>query len=58
MPVEQRIKWEYEYFFGKQPWFIPYLDFKENRDSEHWSAHPQLEEFFCYVISLEEKCKC
>lgn len=58
MLVEQRIKWEYEYHFGKEPWFPEYLAFKKNKDSESWRSSAALEEFFCYVLSLEEKCKC
>lgn len=55
MLVQQRIKWEYEYFFGKEPWFPEYLDYKKNRDSEFWRTNVALEEFFAYVMVLEEK---
>ena len=55
--VKQRIKWEYEYHFGKEPWFPAFLDYKKNRNSESFRLNAAMEEFFEYVISLEEKLK-
>jgi len=55
--VKQRIKWGYEYHFGKEPWFSAFLDYKKNRDSELFRLNSSIEEFFEYVISLEEKLK-
>lgn len=53
--LKQRVKWEYEYHFGKEPWFPAYLDYKKNKDSESFRLNAALEEFFCYTIVLEEK---
>lgn len=57
MLVNQRIKWSYEYHFGKSPWFPAYLDYKRNRDSESFRLNSALEEFFEYTISLEERIR-
>lgn len=53
--VKQRIKWEYEYAFGKPVEFQAFLDYKKYRDTEDFRLNASLENFMEYVISLENK---
>ena len=57
MLVDQRMKWECDYFFGKEPWFPAFLEYKKNRRLESFRLNAAMEEFFEYVICLEEEVK-
>lgn len=53
--VKQRIKWEYEYAFGKPVEFQAFLDYKKYRHTEDFRLNSGLEQFMEYTISLENK---
>lgn len=55
--VKQRLAWEAKYALDADHNFPVFTDYKENRMSEHFRLSSSLEEFFEYVISLEEKLK-
>jgi hypothetical protein len=53
--VKQRLAWEVKYHLGATHNFQAFIDYKENRMSEHFRLSTSLEEFMEYVISLENK---
>lgn len=53
--VKERLKWETEYSLGKPCSFKAFLDYKEQRLSEMFRLPREMESFFEYVISLENK---
>jgi hypothetical protein len=53
--VKQRLIWETKYSLGEQHSFPAFTEYKENRMSEHFRLSSSLEQYFEYVISLENK---
>ena len=53
--VKERLKWETEYSLGEPCTFKAFLDYKEQRLSEMFRLPREMESFFEYVISLENK---
>lgn len=54
MLVEQRKKWREAYFNGKEVWFPAFVEYKKKRHLESFRLNSGMEEFFEYVIVLEE----
>jgi hypothetical protein len=55
--VKQRLAWEVKYSLGEPHQFKAYEDYKKNRLSEYFRLHSGLEEFFEYVMVLENKVR-
>lgn len=53
--VKQRLEWEAEYALGVESDFIAFKEYKEKRMSEDFRLSSSLEQYFEYVISLENK---
>lgn len=53
--VKERLKWEAEYALGEPCTFKAFLDYKEQRLSEMFRLPREMERYFEYVISLENK---
>lgn len=53
--VKQRLAWEAMYALGEPCKFKAYEDYKKNRLSEDFRLHSGLEEFFEWIIVLENK---
>lgn len=57
MAVKQRLAWEAKYAMGQSHEFKAYEDYKKSRLSEDFRLNSGLEEFFEFVISLENKLR-
>lgn len=55
--VKQRLAWEARYALGIESDFLAYKEYKEKRLSENFRIHSEMEKFFEWVISLENKIK-
>lgn len=53
--IKERLNWETEYALGQSCTFKAFLDYKEQRLSEMFRLPREMERFFEYVISLENK---
>ena len=53
--VRERLKWATEYALGQPCTFKAFLDYKEQRLSEMFRLPREMEKYFEYVISLENK---
>lgn len=52
--VKQRDQWKEEFRNGEKPFFPAFDDYKQNRDSEYFRLNASMEQFFEYVLFLEE----
>lgn len=53
--VRQRDQWKQGFRDGQEPFFPAFHDYKKNRNSEYFRLSASVEEFFEYVLYLEEK---
>lgn len=53
--VKQREEWKQRFRNGDKPFFPAFDDYKKNRDSEYFRLNTSMEQFFEYVLYLEEK---
>lgn len=53
--VKQRDQWKQGFTNGEKPSFPAFDDYKKNRDSEYFRLNASIEQFFEYVLFLEER---
>lgn len=53
--VKQRDQWKQGFRNGEKPFFPAFDDYKKNRDSEYFRLNASIEQFFEYVLFLEER---